>query len=75
MTITKALTESRPTRAELLARIPAFVSEVAKGAAERDLSRKLPFEAFELFRELELGTLRVPVSLGGRAVRLPTISR
>lgn len=65
MTITKALTESRPTRAELLARIPAFVSEVAKGAAERDLSRKLPFEAFELFRELELGTLRVPVSLGG----------
>ncbi|MDX0984161.1 acyl-CoA dehydrogenase [Sinorhizobium medicae] len=65
MTITKALTESRPTRAELLARIPVFVSEVAKGAAERDLSRKLPFEAFELFRELELGTFRVPVSLGG----------
>ena len=64
MTITKALTASRPTRAELLARIPGFVSEVAKGAAERDLSRTLPFEAFELFRELELGTLRVPVALG-----------
>lgn len=55
MTITKALTESRPTRAELLARIPAFVSEVAKGAAERDLSRKLPFEAFELSVNWNLG--------------------
>ena len=65
MTITKVLTVSRPTRAQLLARIPGFVAEVAKGASERDLSRQLPFEAFKLFRELELGTLRIPAALGG----------
>ena len=34
-----------PSREELLARIPALVAEIAKGAAERDLNRELPFEA------------------------------
>ena len=33
--------------------------------AVRDLSRELPFAAFRLFRELGLGTLRIPVALGG----------
>ncbi|MBB6219437.1 acyl-CoA dehydrogenase family protein [Rhizobium leguminosarum] len=65
MSITKLQAARRPTREELLARIPAFTAEVARGAAERDLNRELPFEAFRLFRELELGTLRIPAALGG----------
>lgn len=65
MTITRVLTASRATRTELLARVPGFVAEVGRGASERDLSRELPFEAFALFRALELGTLRIPVALGG----------
>ena len=56
---------SQPSREELLARIPALVAEIAKGAAQRDLDRELPLEAFRLFRESGLSTLRVPVALGG----------
>lgn len=56
---------SPPSREDLLARVPALVAEIAKGAAQRDLDRKLPFEAFRLFRESGLSTLRVPVALGG----------
>jgi alkylation response protein AidB-like acyl-CoA dehydrogenase len=55
----------RPTRHELLERVPALVAEIAKGAAQRDRERELPFEAFELFRQSGLSTLRVPVALGG----------
>jgi len=65
VTIARLQTNRRPTREELLARIPVFTAEVAKGAAERDINRELPFEAFRRFRELELGTLRIPVALGG----------
>ena len=54
-----------PTRDELLSRVPALVAEIAKGAAQRDRDRELPFEAFQLFRESGLSTLRVPVALGG----------
>lgn len=56
---------SPPSREDLLARVPALVAEIAKGAAQRDLDRELPFEAFRLFRESGLSTLRVPVALGG----------
>ncbi|MGF9567250.1 acyl-CoA dehydrogenase family protein [Neorhizobium sp. BT27B] len=66
MSLIRLKTEAeRPDRAELIARIPAFVAEVKKGAVEREINRELPFEAFHLFRELGLGALRVPVSLGG----------
>lgn len=54
-----------PSREQLLARIPALVVEIAKGAVQRDLDRQLPFEAFQLFRASGLGALRVPVELGG----------
>lgn len=54
-----------PSREDLLARIPALAAEIAKGAAQRDQDRELPFEAFRLFRESGLSTLRVPVALGG----------
>ncbi|WP_040125915.1 acyl-CoA dehydrogenase family protein [Neorhizobium galegae] len=65
MSIAKLQTTRSPTRAELLARVAAFAAEIARGAAQRDLDRELPFEAFRLFRELGLGTLRIPVALGG----------
>ena len=52
-------------RATLLARIPDLAAEIAKDAARRDLERELPHEAFKLFKEAGLGTLRIPVSLGG----------
>jgi len=54
-----------PSLAELLARAPALSETIAEGAAQRDLDRALPFEAFRLFRESGLGTLRIPVELGG----------
>ncbi|WP_037088132.1 acyl-CoA dehydrogenase family protein [Neorhizobium vignae] len=65
MSIAKLQTNRGPTREDLLARIPGFTAEITKGAAQRDLDRELPFEAFRLFRELGLGTLRIPVALGG----------
>ncbi|QRM40405.1 acyl-CoA dehydrogenase family protein [Rhizobium rhizogenes] len=49
----------------LLAKVPELATEIAKEAARRDLERELPFEAFRLFREAGLGTLRIPVDLGG----------
>jgi alkylation response protein AidB-like acyl-CoA dehydrogenase len=65
VTIAKLQTTRHPTRDELLAHVPAYAAEIAKGAARRDLDRELPFEAFRLFRELGLGTLRIPAALGG----------
>ena len=62
---------NRTTREDLLARIPALVAEIAKGAAQRDLNRELPFEAFRLFRGSGLGALRVPVDLGGPGGTVP----
>ncbi|HEX8049576.1 acyl-CoA dehydrogenase family protein [Rhizobium sp.] len=51
--------------AALLAKVPELAAEIAKEAARRDLERELPFEAFRLFREAGLGTLRIPTDLGG----------
>ncbi len=49
----------------LLARVPGLAAEIAKGAAQRDLDRELPFAAFAAFRASGLGALRIPVALGG----------
>jgi alkylation response protein AidB-like acyl-CoA dehydrogenase len=54
-----------PTRGDLLARVPELAEKIAVGAAQRDLDRQLPFEAFRLFRESGLGALRIPVELDG----------
>lgn len=51
--------------AALLARVPALVAEIAKGASQRDIERELPFEAFRLIRQAGLGALRIPRDLGG----------
>ena len=63
--VEKLALRGRPSREELLARVPALVAEIAKGASQRDLERELPFEAFRLFRQSGLSALRVPVALGG----------
>ncbi|RFB87124.1 acyl-CoA dehydrogenase [Rhizobium leguminosarum bv. trifolii] len=51
--------------AALLAKVPELAAEIAREAAKRDLERELPFEAFRQFKEAGLGTLRIPVALGG----------
>lgn len=53
------------SRDAVLARLPALAAEIAKGAAEREVTRELPFAAFKLFRESGLGSLRIPSDLGG----------
>lgn len=50
---------------ELLSRARLLSAEIGKDAAQRDRERVLPFEAFAKFRETRLGTLRIPVHLGG----------
>jgi len=65
------LAAGTPGRAQLLARLPALASEIAKDAARRDRERELPFEAFALFRQSGLGTLRIPTSLGGPGGSIP----
>jgi len=55
----------RPTRAQILARLPEITAEIAEGAAERERDRVLPHEIFRRLRETGLTWLRVPQSLGG----------
>lgn len=52
-------------RATLLARLPDLAKQIAVGAAERDLKRELPFEAFRLVRASGITALRIPERLGG----------
>jgi alkylation response protein AidB-like acyl-CoA dehydrogenase len=54
-----------PDRLTLLSRLPALAEAIAEGSATRDRDRELPFEAFALFRQSGLGTIRVPVERGG----------
>ena len=65
MTIADDKSIVRLTREDLLSRVPGFVAEIASGAARREQEYELPFAAFARIRELGLGTLRVPVALGG----------
>lgn len=59
----------RPTRAQILARLPEITAEIAaeiaEGAAERERDRVLPHEIFHRLRQTGLTWLRVPQSLGG----------
>jgi alkylation response protein AidB-like acyl-CoA dehydrogenase len=50
---------------EILDSLPALAAAIGRGSAQRDLDRELPFEAFRLVREREIGTLRLPERLGG----------
>lgn len=55
----------RPTREEILARLPEAAARLAEGAAARELEGRLPFELFDYLRSTGLTWLRVPRSLGG----------
>ena len=51
---------------ELLTRALAeLIAAVAPGAAEREATRTLPYDAVDAFRASGLGTLRVPRAYGG----------
>jgi alkylation response protein AidB-like acyl-CoA dehydrogenase len=50
---------------ELLARVAPLADEIARDAARRDLERELPYDALAKFKAARLGTLRIPVALGG----------
>ncbi len=65
MTAHARIVEQQPTLAELKSRVPAYAEEIGREAAQRDLDRTLPHEAFRRFKELGLGTLRIPLELGG----------
>lgn len=56
---------SEPSLKVLLERLPALAAAIAEGAARRERERRLPFEAFDLFRASGLGALRIPVERGG----------
>lgn len=56
---------ARPTREEILARLPAIAAEIAQQAARRELDRELPFAIFEQLRSTGLTWLRIPNRLGG----------
>ncbi|MDE1172722.1 MAG: acyl-CoA dehydrogenase [Parvibaculaceae bacterium] len=56
---------SRPSREEILSRLPEIAADIAKGAAKRELDRELPFEVFRKLRLTGLTYLRVPTVLGG----------
>jgi alkylation response protein AidB-like acyl-CoA dehydrogenase len=45
--------------------LPALAEAIGQEAAAREARRELPFDAFRLFRQSELGLLRIPVEWGG----------
>lgn len=57
--------ESADTLARILAQVQLIRGEIAEQASRRDLQRELPVAAFERIRKAGIGTLRVPVALGG----------
>lgn len=65
MTAHARVVEQTLTLEDLKSRIGPFAAEIGRGAARRDLERELPHEAFRRFKQLGLGTLRIPVELGG----------
>jgi alkylation response protein AidB-like acyl-CoA dehydrogenase len=65
MTAVSRISRATPPLSDLLASVGPLADEIAAGAAKRDLERDLPFEAFVKFKAAGLGTLRIPVELGG----------
>lgn len=58
-------TRDARTLEAILADVPNVVATIGEGAAERDLSGRLPFELFDYLRTTGITWLRVPKSLGG----------
>jgi alkylation response protein AidB-like acyl-CoA dehydrogenase len=65
LTLERAADAPPPTREAILARLPEVLETVARGAAERERSRELPFHLFDYLRGTGLTWLRVPRALGG----------
>ena len=71
---------SRPARrirddAEALAVVEEVAAKLAKGAAERDRERILPYEEMELVSDAGLLAVTVPKAYGGAEVRSETVAR
>lgn len=52
-------------RTRIAADVQLIRHEIGEQASRRDLERELPVQAFKRIREAGVGTLRVPVALGG----------
>jgi SfnB family sulfur acquisition oxidoreductase len=61
--------------AEALDAARALAAELAPGAAERDLERRLPWEEIERFTETGLWAITVPKEYGGTGVRAATAAQ
>ncbi|MDB5556900.1 MAG: monooxygenase [Rhizobium sp.] len=59
---------------ELGARFRPIFAEIAKGAIERELTRKLPTDEIAKLKKAGLGALRVPEAEGGFGATLPELS-
>lgn len=59
------LRSSRPSRDDLLARLPQLAADIGQGAAQRELLREPPWAAFDLLRASGLGGLRIGREQGG----------
>ncbi len=65
MTAHARIVQQGPTLDELKALVRPYAAEIGRDAARRDLERELPREAFRRFKQLGLGTMRIPIELGG----------
>lgn len=62
-------------RAQILAQVPQLADALREQALHRERKRELPFWAFDRVRELGLGTLLVPVELGGPGGTLEEVTQ
>jgi alkylation response protein AidB-like acyl-CoA dehydrogenase len=60
------MTTLSPALAARLPGLPEVLASIAKGAAQRDHDRVLPFEQIDLIRRARLGAMRIPEEQGGK---------
>ncbi|MGE0241686.1 MAG: acyl-CoA dehydrogenase family protein, partial [Parvibaculaceae bacterium] len=54
-----------PTQEPLRAELQALADRLRPQASANERARELPLEAFQWFKTTKLGTMRLPVELGG----------
>lgn len=59
----------------LAARFRSIFASIAKGAVQREVERRLPYEEVNLLREAGFGAIRIPVDEGGSGASLPQLFR
>lgn len=72
MTSTEATT---PADSDLDATFGPIFERIARGAVEREIDRRLPYEEVGWLREAGFGALRVPVEFGGRSASVRQVFR